>query len=224
MVVLVFDEFPADDLLGPDGQIDAERFPNFAELASMSTWFPNGHTVYDSTFKAVPVDPRRQAAQARNRAGRAQPQAERLPRDGPARLRGLQGRVGVRRVPARTSAPARGPAGPACSRASPGAGARRASTTGSGAIRERPQPSFYFQHALMPHEPWLYLPSGRQSRPAGNDPVEGINKLPGFDDPDLSVHNHLRHLLQVGYTDHLVGELLDAAAANRPAAPRPRSS
>ncbi len=61
----------------------------------------------------------------------------------------------------------------------------------------------------MPHEPWLYLPSGRQSRPAGNDPVEGINKLPGFDDPDLSVHNHLRHLLQVGYTDHLVGELLD---------------
>ena len=45
---------PTDDLLGPDGQIDAERFPNFAELASMSTWFPNGHTVYDSTFKAVP--------------------------------------------------------------------------------------------------------------------------------------------------------------------------
>ena len=54
VVVLVFDEFPADDLLGPNGQIDAERFPNFAELASMSTWFPNGHTVYDSTFKAVP--------------------------------------------------------------------------------------------------------------------------------------------------------------------------
>ena len=60
----------------------------------------------------------------------------------------------------------------------------------------------------MPHEPWIYLPSGRQSRPAGNDPVEGINKLPGFDDPDLSVHNHLRHLLQVGYADHQIGELL----------------
>ena len=60
----------------------------------------------------------------------------------------------------------------------------------------------------MPHEPWIYLPSGRQSRPAGKDPVEGINKLPGFDDPDLSLHNHLRHLLQVGYTDHQIGELL----------------
>ena len=77
-----------------------------------------------------------------------------------------------------------------------------------GAIRKRQEPSFYFQHALFPHEPWIYLPSGRQSRPAGNDPVEGINRVPGFDDPDLSVHNHLRHLLQVGYTDHLVGELL----------------
>ena len=47
---VVFDEFPADDLLRPDGTIDAERFPNFAELASISTWFPNANTVYDSTF------------------------------------------------------------------------------------------------------------------------------------------------------------------------------
>ena len=76
-----------------------------------------------------------------------------------------------------------------------------------GAIRRRPEPSFYFHHGLMPHEPWIYLPSGRQVRPAGNDPIE-LNKLPGFDQADLSVHNHLRHLLQVGYTDHQVGELL----------------
>src|SRR6185295_10351878 len=55
VVVVVFDEFPSDDLLRPDGSIDAERFPNFAELASISTWFPNAHTVYDSTFKAVPA-------------------------------------------------------------------------------------------------------------------------------------------------------------------------
>src|ERR671917_2974816 len=54
VVVLVFDEFPTDDLLRPDGSIDEERFPNFAELASISTWFPNGYTAYDSTFKAVP--------------------------------------------------------------------------------------------------------------------------------------------------------------------------
>ena len=55
VVVLILDEFPTDDLLRPDGGIDARRFPNFARLASMSTWFPNAFTVYDSTFKAVPA-------------------------------------------------------------------------------------------------------------------------------------------------------------------------
>ena len=55
VVVLILDEFPTDDLLRPDGRIDARRFPNFARLASMSTWFPNAFTVYDSTFKAVPA-------------------------------------------------------------------------------------------------------------------------------------------------------------------------
>ena len=35
-----------------------------------------------------------------------------------------------------------------------------------------------------------------------------INHDVSFGDPDLTVHNHLLHLLQVGYTDRLVGELL----------------
>ena len=55
MVVLIFDEFPLDTLLRPDGSIDAERYPNFADLAAHSTWFPNAFTIYDSTFKAVPA-------------------------------------------------------------------------------------------------------------------------------------------------------------------------
>ena len=55
VVLVVFDEFSTDTLTGPDGRIDAERFPNFAALAKTSTWFRNGHTVYDSTFKAVPA-------------------------------------------------------------------------------------------------------------------------------------------------------------------------
>jgi hypothetical protein len=208
VVVLVFDEFPADALLGPDGQIDAERFPNFAELASMSTWFPNGYTMYDSTFKAVPsiLDGR-------------------LPKRGTApdvrshkpSVFHVMDRLGYEVFKVESASAVCPP--DIC----PGARTRRPGVLPRlagggrparfhhwvGSIRARPQPSFYFQHALMPHEPWLYLPSGRQSRPAGNDPVEGINKLPGFDDPDLSVHNHLRHLLQVGYTDHLVGELLN---------------
>jgi Sulfatase len=81
-----------------------------------------------------------------------------------------------------------------------------------GAIRKRPQPAFYFQHSLMPHEPWIYTPSGHQSRPAGQDPIVDINHDVGFGDPQLGDHNHLRHLLQVGYTDRLVGQLLDRLA------------
>ena len=208
VVVLVFDEFPADDLLGPDGQIDAERFPNFAELASMSTWFPNGHTVYDSTFKAVPsiLD------------GRVpKPMTAPDVRSHKPSVFHLMDRLGYKVFKVESASAVCPP--DIC----PGARTRRPGVLDRlagggrparfhqwvGAIRDRPEPTFYFQHALMPHEPWLYLPSGHQSRPAGNDPVEGINKLPGFDDPDLSVHNHLRHLLQVGYTDHLVGQLLD---------------
>src|SRR5215212_2122755 len=207
VVVVVFDEFPTDDLLGPDGQIDAERFPNFADLASMSTWFPNAHTEYDSTFKAVPsiLDGR-------------------LPKRGTApdvrshkpSVFHLMDRLGYKVFKVESASAVCPPdICPGARTRRPGVLARLAGAGRParfhhwlGAIRRRPEPTFYFHHALMPHEPWLYLPSGRQSRPAGKDPVEGINKLPGFDDPDLSVHNHLRHLLQVGYTDHQVGELL----------------
>ena len=173
----------------------------------MSTWFPNGHTQYDSTFKAVPsiLDGR-------------------LPKRGTApdvrshkpSVFHLMDRLGYEVFKVESASAVCPP--DIC----PGARTRRpgvlARLAGGGrparfhhwigAIRRRPEPTFYFHHALMPHEPWIYLPSGRQSRPAGHDPVVGINKLPGFDDPDLSVHNHLRHLLQVGYTDHQIGELL----------------
>ena len=54
-VLVVFDEFPGDTLLGPDGRIDAGRFPHFAALAGDSTWFRNAYTAYDSTTKAVPL-------------------------------------------------------------------------------------------------------------------------------------------------------------------------
>jgi Sulfatase len=64
------------------------------------------------------------------------------------------------------------------------------------------------QHTLLPHEPWIYLPSGHQSRPPGNDPVPGINRVMGFDNPDLTTHNHQRHLLQEGFVDHEIGRLL----------------
>ena len=208
VVFVVFDEFPADDLLRPDGSIDAERFPNFAELASMSTWFPNAHTVYDSTFGAVPaiLDGRMPRAHMATDVRSHKPS-----------IFHMMDRLGYGVFKVESASAVCPP------KICPGARTRRPGVlkrlSGNGrparfhgwvgAMRRRSEPAFYFQHALMPHEPWLYLPSGRQMRPSGIEPIWQINRPTGFDDPALSVHNHLRHLLQVGYTDRLVGQLLD---------------
>jgi hypothetical protein len=207
VVFVVFDEFPADDLLLPDGSIDAERFPNFAKLASISTWFPNGHTAYDSTFKAVPAildgrEPRPLTApDVRSHKPSIYHVMDRLGYD----VYKVESASAVCPPDICTGTRTRRP-GVLPRLAGGGRPARFHKWLGQ--VRRRGRPAFYFHHALMPHEPWLYLPSGRQSRPAGIEPIPAINHPPGFDDPQLSLHNHLRHLLQVGYTDRLVGELL----------------
>ena len=80
VVLLMFDEFPADLLLGPNGRIDAGRYPAFAELARSGYWFPNATTTYDSTTKAIPqiIDGRYPAAG--RRAGLHRPSAQPLRR------------------------------------------------------------------------------------------------------------------------------------------------
>ena len=207
VVVVVFDEFPSDTLIDPGGHIDAARYPNFAALARTSTWFRNGHAVYDSTFKAVPA-----ILDAR------------LPRSGTApdvrshqpSIFHLMDRLGYDVIKVESGTALCPP------RICPGARTRRPGVLKRlagggrptrlhrwiGAIRRRPHPTFYFNHALLPHEPWIYLPSGHQSRPSGNDPIEGINRVEGFHDPLLTDHNHLRHLLQVGYTDRQLGLIM----------------
>jgi hypothetical protein len=207
VVVVVFDEFPADTLLKPGGQIDAERFPNFAALARTSTWFPNGHTVYDSTFKAVPaiLDARmprpRTAADVRSHQPSVYHMMNRLG-------------YGVIRVESGSALcpPWICPDGrtrrPGVLPRLAGAGRPARLRRWVGALRRRPQPTFYFQHTLLPHEPWLYLPSGHQARPAGNDPIPGLNRPIGFHLRGLTDHNHLRHLLQVGFVDHELGRIM----------------
>jgi hypothetical protein len=54
VALLVFDELPLFALLGPDGSINAERFPGFAELAKVSTWYRNDVSTSQTTTAAVP--------------------------------------------------------------------------------------------------------------------------------------------------------------------------
>ena len=55
IVFLGLDEFPGTSILDSKGQIDAKRYPGLAELAKSSTWFPNAHSIYDSTSRAWPA-------------------------------------------------------------------------------------------------------------------------------------------------------------------------
>ncbi|MDQ4049646.1 MAG: sulfatase-like hydrolase/transferase [Actinomycetota bacterium] len=55
VVILGLDELPTTSLLGPDGRVDRERYPGFAELEAGSTWFRNAHSIYDSTSRAWPA-------------------------------------------------------------------------------------------------------------------------------------------------------------------------
>ncbi|MFG2167365.1 sulfatase-like hydrolase/transferase [Micromonospora chersina] len=55
VVMIVLDELPLVSLLGPDGKIDATRYPHFAELAGGSTWYRNATGVSGWTPYALPA-------------------------------------------------------------------------------------------------------------------------------------------------------------------------
>ena len=66
--------------------------------------------------------------------------------------------------------------------------------------------TLHYMHLLMPHAPWRHLPSGREYGRSRTDGV-GRDELWG-DDPWLVRQGYQRHLLQVGYTDALLGRLV----------------
>jgi hypothetical protein len=205
VVLLIFDEFPADALTGPDGRIDAARFPNFARLAATSTWFRGGHTIFDSTTKAVPA-----ILDGRLPSPGAGPGYEGHPES----IFTLFGSLGYGVVAAEAVSPVCPPG--VCPGSAPttgedvldhlrGADRPAALRRWAGAFERTERPMLYVHHALLPHEPWLYLPSGRRSRPGRKDPVGAVNRPVGFHDARLTGHNHLRHLLQVGFVDRELG-------------------
>ncbi len=55
VVMVMLDELPVALLLDEHGDIDARHFPNFARLASTSTWYPNAATIYYGTSESLPA-------------------------------------------------------------------------------------------------------------------------------------------------------------------------
>ncbi len=69
-----------------------------------------------------------------------------------------------------------------------------------------PQPTMYFLHVLLPHSPWKYLPDGRTyADPIGKDARRKAGTWPDA----LNQVSHERQLIQLAYTDRLVGKLID---------------
>jgi Sulfatase len=69
-----------------------------------------------------------------------------------------------------------------------------------------PQPTLYFLHVLLPHGPWKYLPDGRVYNAASvGKLVSGRSVWPN----PLQHTSRERHLLQLAYTDAIVGKLID---------------
>jgi hypothetical protein len=206
VVLLMFDELPTDLLLGPNGRIDTGRYPAFADLARSGYWFPNATTTYDSTTKAIPqiVDGR-------------------FPRPGgspdyrghPQSLYDVFGRRGyaIRRVEAATSiCPPRWC--PGARRGRPAIltqlqeGRRERLARFLGSIRPTDEPAFWLGHILLPHGPYMFLPSGKQTRASWPDPIPGMNSTPGFYSDYLALHAQQRLQLQIGFVDRELGRLL----------------
>ena len=101
------------------------------------------------------------------------------------------------------------------------AGGRSGSAAGSGGSGAGGRPAFYVKHTLLPHVPYLYLPSGRRTRNGVRDPIPGMNGEEGFGDSFLTRHNEQRFLLQLGFVDRQLGALIRRLRRARPVRPRP---
>ncbi|MEW6529731.1 MAG: sulfatase-like hydrolase/transferase [Thermodesulfobacteriota bacterium] len=78
-------------------------------------------------------------------------------------------------------------------------------------IEATPVRSFYFIHVDLPHVPWVYYPSGSRYNNSGQglSGVFGLKENEDWEDDDWAVQQAFqRHLLQTGYVDKLLGEMV----------------
>ena len=70
------------------------------------------------------------------------------------------------------------------------------------------RPSFNFAHLVLPHLPWQYLPTGQQY-PPGDPDIPGLEEEHWDANPVFARLGMQRHLLQVGYADRIVGQVIE---------------
>jgi Sulfatase len=263
VVYLLFDEFPVNDLLNGEGNIDAKRFPNFARLARTSTWFRNATTLSASTTVAVPV-----IMTGNPPVPGAIPIAQSYPHNlftllaGHYRMKVTESQTRLcptqichRRTPGIASRltslytdarivflhlvapPSLEEDLPAIDESWGNFGADTGGEIEAEALpkvnmhtfyigrlqdfnrfiasfeppRAHAAPTLYFLHILIPHGPWLYTQNGRLRAVTNPKSPGRAHEL--WWNADLATQAWQRHLLQVGYTDTLLGRFMDRLRA-----------
>jgi len=236
VVVVLLDEVPVTSLLDADGAIDSARFPAFARLGRMATWYPRATTVSDATAEAVPAiltgrrpgpaavpattaqayprnlftllrdSHRVRASEVETRLCPGQVCAERSGRSLPGRFAAFAADAG--RILVQFAAPAQ------FAQRLPGIRApqdfeQQVDRFLEG-IRPAGAPELSFLHLELPHVPYVFLPEGeRYVEQHSEAELLGLEGAKWTSNAPLVVQGHQRHLLQTGYADRLLGRILD---------------
>lgn len=76
-----------------------------------------------------------------------------------------------------------------------------------GAMERGRRPTLDFKHNFFPHVPWQYLPSGQRYLKTYKERIPGLSERVLRDDWVVT-QAYQRHMLQVGFTDRLLGTVL----------------
>jgi hypothetical protein len=239
VVLLVLDELPVSSLMTRDGRIDGIRYPAFGRLARDATWYRNATSVHPFTVKAVPSiltgklpttdslptlkdHPHNlftllgggYSLFVREATTRLCPE-NLCPRAGVSHLESIEvlfedvrAPYILKALPGSVIGAGEGaiPADGTFGRASDGA-VDELDDFLDLFVRGNPSASLYYAHVLLPHFPWRYLPSGRTYDFPSSDHPTGRARWSS--DPWLVEKGLQRHLLQLQYTDALLGQFLE---------------
>ena len=209
VVMIVFDEFSTISLLDAKRGIDPVRYPNFAALARDGNWFPYATASLDETGRAM-----RSMFTGTTKWRQGVPTY----RDNPNNLFTLLGRryrVDDGEETSNFCPPrlCRGVPRPTAHRILHELGSGRPERVARWlrSVRATSRPTFFFKHILLPHAPWVYLPSGDRYDKGASEAALSWN-LWHFN-RWLVQQNYQRHLLQVEFTDRLLGKVVDRLRA-----------
>lgn len=202
VVLVVFDAMRVTLLEDANGNIDATRFPNLAALANESTWYRNATTAHENTAFSVPAILDGVAPQKGTRPTLASHPGnlftllasdhrmnvlEEVTQMCPERLCGPHGSGNVLQRLAH--------------------GRVKRFDNAVRGIKSGGRPALTFIHAFFPHEPRQYMPDGHTYQP-GADIEPALDGPPSFTNAWLTQQSLQRTLLQMSFTDRLIGRLI----------------